>query len=119
MKPSHQALFRFLGWNTQGDLGPFTFYTSKRKGLIWFLRAPPTCPPTGPQLEQRARWAAAAENWSNATPETRAAWELASKRAHLRITGLNLWMYHQLSDDDAAVRTVEHQTGLTLLAPPP
>lgn len=108
-------LFRFLGWNTQGDLGPFTFYTSKRKGLIWYDKAPPTCPPTPLQLLQRGRWATAAAAWTQQTPATRASWNLAAARAHLRIGGLNLWMYHRLSFDEGAIRTIESQTGLTLL----
>jgi len=111
------SLFRFLGWNTQGDLGPFTFYTSTRNALVWYLRAPPTKPPTQLQLLQRAAWTAAATAWSAQTDATRANWELASKRAHLRITGLNLWMYWLLMRDDAAIQTIEHQTGLTLLPP--
>lgn len=115
MKTSVHMLFRFLGWNTQGDLGPYTFYTSKRKGLVWYDKAPPTCPPTQLQLLQRSRWTAAAQAWTAASPATREAWNLATTRAHLRIGGLNLWMYHQLSYDTPAIQTIERQTGLTLL----
>lgn len=111
------ALFRFLGWNTQGDLGPFTFYTSKRNGLVWYPRSPPTQGPTPLQLLQRNRWTAAAEAWSALPPATRALWTAAAHRSYLRISGINLWMYWHLTQDDAAIRTVERQSGITLLAP--
>lgn len=109
-------MFRFLGWNTQGDLGPYTFYTSKRKGLIFYAKAPPTSPPSPLQLLQRDRWRNAAEAWTAAAAATREVWNLASARARLRIGGCNLWMFHRLTGDDAAIRTIERQTGLTLLA---
>lgn len=115
MKLIPPSLLQFLGWNTQGDLGPWTFYTSKRNALVWYLRAPPTKPPSPLQAAARAAFAAAALAWAAQTDQTRADWERASLAAHLRITGLNLWMYWQLTADDAAIRTIEHQTGISLL----
>lgn len=115
MKLAHQMLFRFLGWNTQGDLGPFTFYTAKNMALVFYLRAPPTKPPTPWQGQVREAFAAAAVTWSALPVATKALWELVTHRAHLRISGINLWMYWQLKQDRAAIRTIERQTGITLL----
>lgn len=117
MKTSKQTLFRYWGWNTQGDFGPWTFYTSRRNALVFYPRAPPTKPPTIPQAQQRALWTAAALYWSAQSQATRDKWELASKQAHLSITGLNLWMYFHTGGDRAAIATVEQQTGLQLLDP--
>lgn len=115
MKLGHQTLFRFLGWNTQGDLGPWTFYTSKRQALVFYLRAPPTKPPTPLQTIRRNRWGQAAQAWTQLSAEARANWERATHAAHLRITGLNLWMYWKLTADESAIRTVERESGIPLL----
>lgn len=114
MKTVEPALFRFLGWNTQGDLGPYTFYTNKRGALVWFLKAPPTKPPTWKQRLQRARFAFAATLWRSMTPQQRAAWTKAAQRAHLKITPLNFFVYVHLRRDFAAARTVAHQAGVHL-----
>jgi hypothetical protein len=115
MRTSHQTIFRFWGWNTQGDFGPYTFYTKTNNALTFYLRAPPHKPANERQRRQRQLLTDAAHAWTAATPETRATWELATKRAYLRINGCNLWIFHQLTHDDAAIRTIERQTGLTLL----
>jgi len=110
-----QSLFRFLGWSTQGDLGPFTFYTTRRSKLVFYVKAPPKSPPTPFQLSLRNRWRLIALTWS-ALPETdRARWERVSKSAHLRITGYNLFVYYQTTRDANTIRTLERQTGLILL----
>jgi len=114
MKATRQALFRYLGWNTQGDLGPYTFYTSKRKGLVWFVKAPPKSPPTWKQRLQRTRFQNAALLWHQLTPDQRAAWTTATARAHLKVTAYNFFLYVHLRRDWAAARTVQHQTGIEL-----
>jgi len=111
----NQTLLRFLGWNTQGDLGPWTFYTDRRKGLVFFPRSPPNKPPSFLQRKQRNRFKMAAAAWRILTPEKRDAWSRAAAAAHLRITHHNFFVYWFLTKDDAAVRTVEHQTGYTLI----
>lgn len=117
MKTSVHMLFRCWGWNTQGDFGPFTFYTSKRFALVFFLRSPPTSPPSGLQRAQRKRFGQAAREWSLLSGSARAAWEEATKRTHLAISAINLWMYWKLSNDRAAIATIEHQSGISLLPP--
>jgi hypothetical protein len=115
MRTLEPKLFRFLGWNTQGDLGPYTFYTSKRKGLVFFVKAPPTTPPTSLQLSRRNRWRLFAWAWSALTPEQRGKWSSAAHRASLRISGYNLWIFWCETGDRPAIRTVEKQSGVTLL----
>ena len=50
------SILRYLGFNTQGDLGPWTFYTSKRKGLVFFAKAPPLEPPSLMQNHKRNKF---------------------------------------------------------------
>lgn len=115
MKQTGQLLLNFLGWNTQGDLGDFTFYTNKQRLLVWFVKAPPLEPPSFLQLHQRNRFRFAALSWQALRPEQRQDWETASKRAHLTITGYDFYVYHQLIDDPEGLKTVERQSGIPLI----
>ena len=108
-------LFSLMGWNATGDLGPFTFYTSKRRKLVWFIKAPPTTPPTYWQLRNQNNFHLIAHHWRSLTPQYKAAWERATKRLSLRLTGYNLFIYCCMTGDTAAIRTIEHQSGETLL----
>jgi hypothetical protein len=53
--------------------------------------------------------------WNALTDAERDQWHLAEVRSPLNITGYNLYVYWSLSGDDAAIRTIERQTGTTLL----
>lgn len=110
-----QDLLSFLGLITWGDIGPLTCYRNKHGKIVWYAKAPPTCPASPAQTIYRDKWRAAAVAWNALGPDLRARWELASKRASLRITGYNLWIYFSTTGDADAVRTVEGITGLALL----
>jgi len=71
-------------------------------------------PSVGRQMN-RNRWKAAAYAWQNLDAGVRANWLAAQDAGRLRITGYNLWMYYYLTNDRAAIQTIEHQTGLDLL----
>jgi hypothetical protein len=109
--------YKFLGLKIQGDLGPFTCYTSKRNRIVWFLKAPPKTPLTEEQLNQLAMFREAAWAWRSFTDEQRQVWTLAARKASLRISGYNLLTYLVATGDDAAVRTIERQTGISLPRP--
>lgn len=111
-----RTILTLLGFGATGDLGPFTFYTNKRGRLVWFIKAPPTSPPSYAQLRQQDLFTSAAATWQFFTPTRRNNWELASKRASLAITGYNLWVYFCCTADLTEIQTIEHQTGLNLLA---
>jgi len=114
MKPSHSALFRFLGFNTQGDIGGLTMYRSKRKALIIFASTSPKEPPSRRQIVQRNRLRLVGRQWQALPADERRRWELAARLAHLRVSGFNLFTYWLLRNDRAAVATIEHQSGITL-----
>ena len=115
VKSDKPRLYQFWGWNTQGDFGPYTFYTSKRKGLVFFPRAPPKEPASPWQTHQRKIWTAIADMWTNTTQANRDAWEAASKKLRLSITGYNLWMWYHCHGDRPTIATIERQSGITLL----
>lgn len=104
-----------LGLNPTGDLGPFTIYTSRRAGTVWFLKSPPTSPPTVHQLRQRNRFRLAAAAWRAQPQETRDAWNLACRRAHLYLHGYNLFVWWQLRRLRSTLATIERQSGITLV----
>jgi hypothetical protein len=116
MKTSIDSLLRFTGLKVQGDIGPLTCYTSRRNRIVWYLRAPPEQPPSPLQISQRNRFRGAASTWRSLPAATRATWIEAAKLAHLRISGYCLWTYHIVADRDDIIRTIERQSGTSLLA---
>lgn len=115
MKPKPPSITKFWGWWPTGDWGPFTFYTSHRRHLtVAYPRSPPKEPPSWKQKFAQADFQLAAEAWSLLTRPIKDRWTLAAKRAHLRISGFNFWMYVQIRHDVAAARTVQRQSGIDL-----
>jgi len=114
MKLADQHLFNFLGWNTQGDLGPWTFYTAKDKGLVWFPKSPPLKPPSYLQTVQRNRFRLAAQLWRSLTPAVRQDWMDAANKAHLWIHGYNLFVIAAVKPGLTSFPTIERQSGITL-----
>lgn len=114
MKLGDVHVFEFLGFNTQGDLGPWTFYTDKNNNLVWFIKSPPLEPPSYLQTHQRNRFRTAASQWRSLLPTERANWMLAAERAHLNIHGYDFYVYVQLTHDYGAAATIARQTNLPL-----
>lgn len=108
-------LLAFLGLNTQGDLGPWTFYTDKRGQLVWFVKAPPLEPPSQLQVSARNAFRLNGYLWRRLTALHQKNWELASKRAHLKINGHNLFTFWNLTKDHATIHTVERLSGIKLI----
>jgi len=110
-----KPLLSVLGLVTWGDIGPLTVYRNKRGALVFYAKAPPLCPASPLQTIYRNKWRAAATAWNALTEDVRGRWELATKRANLRLTGYNLWVYYHTTGDVDAIETVEGITGLALL----
>lgn len=110
-----EDLVHFMGFNTQGDYGPWTFYTDKRKGLVFFVKSPPLEPPSLLQTSVRNAIRTAAYVWRSLSPQQRTDWETVSKRAHLTITGYNLFIFWILRNEDAAIHTLERLTKIKLI----
>ena len=109
-------MLSFLGFGATGDLGPLTGYTNKRGKLVWFLKAPPTCPPRPWQISQRNTFRLIAMAWNGLSSAARKQWHLAEVRGHLNITGYNLFTWWSITGDDAIIHTIEHQTGTNLIS---
>ena len=108
-------MLNLLGLRPTGDLGPLTGYTTKRGRGVWYLKAPPKEPPTGYQIHYRNLFRLVAMTWQALPRSKRDDWLDAARRASLRITGYNLFLWYYHTRDLAVIRTVEHQTGFSLL----
>jgi len=114
MQPSTPSLLKFLGLNTQGDLGPWTFYTSKDKGLVWYPKAPPLTPASYLQSVQRNKWRLCARLWASYTQDQRDAWLQAALRARLWIGGYNLFVYVVTKPDTSVLPAIERASDIDL-----
>lgn len=117
MKIIGPSLFQFIGTNTNGDLGPYTFYTSHRKRLVVFPKSWPKDPATYHQTLYRNRWRHAALRWRNLTPETRTLWESLSKRGNCTVTGYNLYIFYILGKGTKVIQTLQRNTGVDVITP--
>ena len=104
-----------LGIWPGGDLGPYTIYTTRRRGVVWFPRSPPKQPPSYLQRRHRNSWRFAARAWTASTATIRQAWRDAAQLAHLSISGYNLFIFWQVSKNRSIIETVQRQSGITLL----
>jgi len=108
------AIFNLWGWNPTGDFGPLTIYTAKNKKPVFFLKAPPTKPATARQRFVRDRFGYHAAWWSQQTKTVKDLWERAAKKAHLRMTGYNLWQWWHWHRDRAVLDTIQRQANVDL-----
>lgn len=107
-------LFNVMGFNATGDLGGFTLYTNKKGKLVWFIKAPPTTPPTYYQDIKRNYFRRAAAAWARMPDELKKRWEQVTKRLSLRLTGYDLWVFWYTCSDDLALRTLQRQSEINL-----
>lgn len=100
-----------------GDLGDITLYQTKRGKIVAFPRIKPDKPASPAQKTQRYRFAQAMASWHNLTSAERAAYDLATHRLSICMTGLNLWIHFSLKWDAGVFATVESQSRLRLPLP--
>lgn len=117
MKNLKPSIFQFLGVLTNGDAGPYTFYTSRRKRLVIFLKTWPKDPATFHQKLNRDKWRNAAVRWRGLDQSTRDDWETAAKRAHLTISGFNLYIHYMTKRGTATVQAVQRLADVDVLTP--
>lgn len=117
MKTLPPSIWQYLGVLTNGDLGPYTFYTSHRKRFVMFLKTWPKDPATYHQTLNRNRWRHAAQRWRDLDDPTRALWKQLATRANLTISGYNLFIFYMMGKGTPAVRTLENNTGINVIAP--
>jgi len=111
-KPSGcPTIFALAALRLQGDVGPFTTWTSKRQGVVILLKAPPDKPASRLQFARRQTMRAAAINWNALSSISRSSWRRACKSAQLRITPFALYFYFVTKRDHAVIDTIRQNTG--------
>ncbi len=115
MKTIPPHIFQFLGVNTNGDIGPYTIYTSQRHRLVIFLKTWPKDPASYNQKLNRDRWRHAGIRWRNLPPSTRNDWKRLAKAANLTISGYNLYMHYITGPPRTIVQTLQRLTGIDVL----
>ncbi len=115
MKNLEPTIWQLIGVVTNGDFGPYTFYTSRRGKLVMFLKTWPHDPATYHQKLNRDKWRHAATRWRGLDQSTRDDWSELAKRANLTISGFNLYMHYITGKGTQTVETCQRQTGLDVL----
>lgn len=110
-----ENLLPLLGFYPSGDLGAYTIYPTRKRKVVWFLSTSPRKPASYLQRHHRHRWGLVNRLWNMLSGDTRAAWASAASKAHLTISGINLFLFYHMTGDAAAIRTVERHSGITLL----
>jgi len=103
-----------MGFNPSGDIGPFTFYTSKRRRPVRYIKAPPLTPPTFRQRIQRHRFRTAGFLWRLLPQESKDAWLDAARLSKIRIHGYNLYTWWLQNREDDAINTIIRLSGIQL-----
>ncbi len=119
MKTGTNKMLNLLGFKVQGDLGGITCYTSKRDRVVWYPKAPPKMPPSDEQVRERDGFRRIGDSWAMLTVEEKAQWKEVATKAHLRISGYNLFSFWMLKHDLAAIKTLVRQTKVLLPLPSP
>jgi hypothetical protein len=104
------TIFALAAMRLQGDIGPFTTWTSKRQGVVILLKAPPDKPPSRLQFARRQAMRAAAINWNALSSVSRSSWRRACIYAQLRITPFALFFYFLDKRDHAVIDTIRRIT---------
>lgn len=115
MKTIPPSIFQYLGVNTNGDLGPYTFYTSHRKRLVVFPKSWPKDPATYHQTLYRNRWRHAAVRWQELSAQTRSDWETMAKRAHCTVSGYNLFVFYILGKGTKVIETIQRVAHMNVI----
>lgn len=111
--------FNLLALSIAGDLGDYTLYQHKKRGLVAYPKSPPLVPNTAAQAAQRQRFTQAVRNWQATSVATRTLFEQVSQRLRVPMTGHNIWLHLSFSQDEPLRRTLEHQAMLPLPLPMP
>jgi len=109
--------WQLMGIALSGDIGDLTIYTDRFGRKIAFPKSPPKKPPSARQEVLRARFRTAQGNYMALSDAQKTDYENVTKRTSLGITGQNLWISISLKHTFDILRTVERQSGITLVQP--
>lgn len=115
MKQAATRLLSFAGLVTWGDIGPLTVYRNKKGKLVLFLKTHPEPAASEYQTVTQDRFRGAARSWQALPTAYKEAFELATHRLSLPLTGYNLFVSYVLHPDIEIFRTIQRQAAVILL----
>lgn len=110
-----ENVISLLGLSIQGDLGPFTAYTSRRGKKVIFPKAPPLEPPSFRQQLFRQKFVTFGIEWASLSDDQRAAWKLAALHCDATMTGPGLMMWWLTTRDTRQLQNLIRRSGVTTL----
>lgn len=116
MKNLSPHIFQFLGYLTNGDAGPYTFYRNKRGQLVFFPKTWPKDPATYHQKLNRDKWRHAAVRWRALGHDVRRDWKLLASRCHLTISGYNLFIFYITGNGTRVVETCQRLAKIDVIS---
>jgi hypothetical protein len=114
VQQTRTRLLSLLGFVYWGDFADLTLYKSARGKIVLFHKTWPEVPGSPEQLALRQQMRDAATAWRTLTTPQRQAWELASRKASLCMTGYNLFVWFAFTQDLSTLDTIQRQTKTTL-----
>jgi hypothetical protein len=103
-----------LGWYPSGDLGLFTYYCSRKRKVVAYLRTKQVQETSPAQARQRRAWTTIALEWKSIPATSRAAWRAAAAGARIRITAYNLYIFYRTTKDLPCLQTICNQARIPL-----
>lgn len=117
MRTIPPSIWQFIGVLTNGDLGPYTFYTSHRKRLVVFPKTWPKDPATYNQTLNRDRWRHAGIRWKALSQSTKSAWSQLARDGNCTVTGYNLFIHYIVGKGSGTIQTLQRNTGIDVITP--
>lgn len=114
MARTDNKILALLACSATGDLGPWTLYTSKRRQIVFYDRAPALSPASLVQRVMRDRWRIAGHAWSELPPSTKEAYNTLATRTRSIATGYNIWIWYQTTRDARALESLALQAGVII-----
>lgn len=115
VKQHEKDFFHLFGFIVWGDFDGVTMYRNRKGKMVAFAKTWPEHLPRPAIIAQKAKFKAASQDWVALSAEAKRNWEAVTKRLSLTMTGYNLFMHYKLQPDLAALATLEHQSGISLL----
>lgn len=109
--------WNLIGLQISGDIGDLTIYTDRFGKKVAFEKSPPKEPPSSEQIVLRSRFKQAQADYMAQSDQVKLAYEEATKRGSLTMTGQNLWISVAMRHTFDSLETLEVETGIELLKP--
>jgi hypothetical protein len=114
MARNDNKLLALVAWSCTGDLGPWSFYTSRRRKIVFYPRSPALSPASPIQTVIRDRWRMATQAWKAMDRTLQSNWETATRALSLGLNGYALHVYWYTTGDTRSLQSIQRMSGIDL-----